>query len=88
MNIQGTINKVLLGIEAKGKQVKYETKTFYSPKLSRYMTIYTLYDKQFVSGKDGESILRWINLWQGYNKVHLLQKLVSYYKAGETNDKV
>ena len=74
MNIQSSINKLMLAINHQGNNIQLYQKTFYSEKSKRYITSY--------------SIRKWRkDLWSGYGKAELLKFLVSYYKEGEANGK-
>lgn len=88
MNIQGNINKLLIGIRLKGKNVKLESKTYYSEKASNYITKHIFYERRTVEDRYGEEKEKWFELWSGYNKANLLKYLAEYFKEieGEANE--
>ena len=88
MNIQGTINKLLIGIKQKGKNVKLDTKMYYSERANKYITKYLFYEKQKVENSDGEETEKWVEIDSCYGKVKLLKAIVNYYKKieGEANE--
>lgn len=75
MNIQASINKLMLGIKQQGRQIKLETKIQYSEKNENFMKQYFLYEN--INGK-------WQSIYYGYSKIELLKRLVNSYKEGET----
>lgn len=80
MNIQESINKLIKAIKIKGKDIKLETKTFYSDKSDKMLTLYILYDKRETMARSKKAkIQKWFELYSGYSKVKLLQTLVDYY---------
>lgn len=80
MNIQQNINKLLIGIKLKGKNVKLDTKSYYSDKAGKYITKYIFYERRTTENKYGEEVEKWFELWDGYSKPNLLKYLVDYYK--------
>lgn len=75
MNIQSSINKLMLGIKQQGRHIKLETKMQYSEKHESFMKQYFLYEN--INEK-------WKLLFYGYSKIDLLKCLVNSYKEGET----
>ena len=87
MNIQGTINKLLIGIKQKGRSVKLDTKMYYSERANKYITKYLFYEKQKVENSDGEETEKWVEIDSCYGRAKLLKSMVNYYNKieGEAN---
>lgn len=79
MNIQLTINKLLIGIKQKGKNVKLDTKMYYSEKTNKYITKYIFCERRKVENTDGEETEKWIEIDSCYGKSKLLKSMVNYY---------
>lgn len=82
MNIQGNINKLIIAIKQKGKEVKIETKMFYYEEAKKYLTKIILLKKEIEGDKT-----TWDELYSGFSKIKLLKSLAEYYKEieGEAN---
>lgn len=87
MNIQKSINKLLLGIKQKGKNVKLESKTYFSENSNKYITKYLIYERIKYKNKYGEEKEKWLEINNCYGKGNLLKYLVTYYRKieGEAN---
>lgn len=87
MNIQATINKLLVGIKLKGKTVKLDTKMYYSDKAQKYITKYSFHERIKVEHPDGEETLKWVEVDSCYGKSKILKSIVNYYNEieGEAN---
>lgn len=87
MNIQGTINKLLIGIKQKGRSVKLDTKMYYSERANKYITKYLFYEKQKVENPDREETEKWVEIDSCYGRAKLLKSMVNYYNKieGEAN---
>lgn len=80
MNVQNNINKLLIGIRQKGKDIRLDTRMFYSCKLNKWITSYTFSEKSLVEKKDGQKVEKWIEIWSGCNKATLVKNMADYYK--------
>ena len=69
-----------MGIKIKGKNVKLDTKSYYSDKANKYITKYEFFERRTVEDKYGEEKEKWFSLWDGYNKASLLKYMANYYK--------
>lgn len=82
MNIQKNINKLIIAIKQKGKEIRLETRMFYYDEANKYLTKIILSEKLIEDDKT-----TWVELYSGFSKVKLLKCLVEYYKKieGEAN---
>lgn len=88
MNIQRNINKLLIVIKQKGKNVKIESKTYFSENSNKYITKYSVYERLKYKNKYGEEKEKWLEINNCYGKTNLLKYLVTYYRKieGEAKD--
>lgn len=79
MNIQSNINKLLVGIKLKGKNVKLDTKLYYSDRAGKYITKHIFYERIKVEDRYGEEKDKWVERYSGYGKASLLKYIADYY---------
>lgn len=79
MNISKNINKLLLAIRLNGKNVKIDSKMYFSEKSGKYITKYIFYERRVVENRYGEEKEKWVELFSDYGKVKLLKYIVKFY---------
>ena len=80
MNLTNSINRLLIGIRQKGRDVRLDSRMFYSYKLNKWITAYTFSEQKIVENKKGEKVEKWVDVWSGCNKANLTRQLADYYK--------
>jgi hypothetical protein len=81
MNISGTINKLLYAIKMKGKDIKIDSRMYFSETSHRYVTKYIISEHKEVENRQHQLVLKWVSIYESYGKGNVLKFLAEYYKG-------
>lgn len=87
MNIQGSINKLLLALKQMNKFYKIDSHNFFSKLNQKYCTKYSLFKKDIVEKINDDTleieyIEKYVKEIDTFSKVEILQYLVREYREG------
>lgn len=91
MNINNNINKLLFALSTIGQFYKINSFQFYSEKSCKYCTKYQIFKKELVEKyniekKKIEYIEKYVQDYECYSKIDLMEYLADEYRKGSEKD--